>query len=149
MTDNRLRKAELSDLPQIIEIDNEAYGSHAYGWLVLRQLFDISGDFLMVAERETIVGYALGARRFGTSVGWILSLAVSARARKTGVGECLTGRLVDELVRSGANCILLTVELQNVGAKKLYQKFGFIETGLETDYFGASENRIIMQFTPE
>jgi ribosomal-protein-alanine N-acetyltransferase len=144
-----VRKAELADLPQISAVDDEAFGAASYGTLVLRQFFDIAGNFFFVAENESVVGYGLGAIAFGTTDGWILSLAVSSAAQRMGVGEKLTRRLMDELLQAGAKKIFLTVEQEKPGVRKLYLKLGFVIQQIETNYFGESEDRVVMQFLPE
>jgi [ribosomal protein S18]-alanine N-acetyltransferase len=148
-----VRKAELADLSQIAAVDNEAFGAASYGLIVLRQFFDIAGNFFFVAENEAIVGYACGAISCGSAAGigdgWILSLAVSAMAQRMGVGEKLAVRLMDELTQAGANKILLTVEKEKPGAQNLYLKLGFAAYKIEPDYFGTSEDRLVMQFLPK
>lgn len=139
-----LRKAVLTDLPSIETVDNDAFGTHPYGLLVLRQYFDITGNLFFVAENEQIIGYGIGAISYGTSEGWIVSLGVSSTARQMGVGEKLAVKLIDELLRAGAEVILLTVEQQNTGARRLYEKLGFIEREFAANYYGTGEDRMVM-----
>lgn len=145
-----LRQAALADLPGALEVDRQSFGSDGYSWLAIRQLFDISGRFLIVAEQQgKIVGYALGAIQSGATTGWMLSLAVSPATRKMGVGDQLTRELVTRLTASGASTVALTVHPQNDSARKLYQRFGFSESGIEADYFGPGEDRVLMSYRAE
>lgn len=140
-----LRKARVEDLPQIVAVDREAFGEHAYGPFILRQYFDITQNFFYVAVADNyIVGYCIGAVSAGDTAGWIVSLGVSASARGKGIGEKLTVEIIKELSKVGATKILLTVEPRNTGAIRLYEKLGFVEQGVEEDYFGAGEDRLVM-----
>jgi ribosomal-protein-alanine N-acetyltransferase len=144
-----IRPAKLVDLSQIVKVDGDAFRSTAYGWLPLRQLFDLCGKFFLVAETEKIVGYSVGGIEPETGRGWILSLGVSSDARKLGIGTKLTGELLKELFGSDAKYVDLTVEPHKDSLIKLYQKCGFTEISEEQNYFGPNQHRILMRYSPK
>jgi [ribosomal protein S18]-alanine N-acetyltransferase len=55
-----IRQAQLSDLRDVKAIDQLLFGADSYPLFVLRQFYDISGEYLLVAETESeVVGYML------------------------------------------------------------------------------------------
>ena len=61
---------------------------------------------------------------------WYLdTLAVAEHAQGRGVGTALLKALPDYLKQHGEKMISLSVDLQNPGAKKLYERMGFVKKG--------------------
>ncbi|EJF08377.1 GNAT family N-acetyltransferase [Pontibacter sp. BAB1700] len=85
-----IRKAELRDLKAVKAIDQLLFGADSYPLFVLRQLYDITGDYLLVAETGgEVIGYMLSHLDQAKSQGWLLSLGVLPAHRGKRIGEKL------------------------------------------------------------
>jgi ribosomal-protein-alanine N-acetyltransferase len=65
----------------------------------------------------------------------LLTLAVSARHRRQGVGTVLVSQVIERSRRQGARQLFLEVGVDNPGARLLYAQAGFIEVGRRKDYY--------------
>lgn len=140
-----LRKATLEDLDSIIAIEQQVFNTDSYPPFVLRQLFDISGDYFIVAtENNSIIGYALGGLNTKDLKGWVLSLGVHENGRGKGVGKKLTARLIELLKTKNTKEIALTVYPDNASAIKIYKALGFEGDTVLDNYFLDNEKRIVM-----
>ncbi|RIL11102.1 MAG: ribosomal-protein-alanine N-acetyltransferase [Proteobacteria bacterium] len=75
----------------------------------------------------------------------IVNFAVDQRYRGTGVGSGLLGLLLEDLQGEGARQVSLEVRSGNQLARKLYEKFGFTETGLRVRYYSDDgEDAVLM-----
>lgn len=140
-----IQKAQLTDLDSIITIEQCIFNTDAYPAFVVRQLFDISGDYFLVAkENNTFLGYALGGINTKENKGWILSLGVDPNARGKGLGLQLTEKLIALFKSENITEIALTVYPDNYSAIKIYKQLGFEGDTIEDNYFFDNEKRIIM-----
>ena len=141
-----IRKAVINDLVKIKKIDALAFKNDSYPIFVLRQYFDISGDYLLVAEENNeIIGYTIGNLIAKTSQGWILSLGVHPKSRGKKIGGSLTKKLLTLLEKNNSKEVFLTVHPQNKSAIRIYQELGFEEVGKSDNYYFDEEKRIIMK----
>ena len=140
------RIATLEDLKSIHEIETLSFSSGSYPLFVLRQLFDISEDYFLVAEEDDVIlGYALGNFSARDSQSWILSLGVHPEARGREVGKTLTKKLIALLEKNNSKGISLTVHPDNASAIKIYKKLDF-EIVLKSDnYYLDDEARLLMK----
>jgi ribosomal-protein-alanine N-acetyltransferase len=140
-----IKKAQLKDLESIIAIEQKIFDTDSYPAFVVRQLFDISGDYFMVAEEnDKILGYALGGLNTKENKAWLLSLGVDTIARGRGLGKQLTERLIGVLKAENVTEIALTVYPDNEAALQIYKNLGFEGDVVLDNYFLDNEKRIIM-----
>lgn len=140
-----IEKAQLQDLDSILKIEQAVFKTDSYPPFVLRQLFDISGDYFVVAkENNTVLGYVLGGLNTKTKQGWVLSLGVGRNARGKGLGKLLMEKLIETLKEANTNKIALTVYPDNKPAIKIYKNLGFKGDKILDNYFLDNEKRIVM-----
>lgn len=141
-----IRKAKLEDLKTVHEIETLSFNEGSYPLFVLRQLFDISDDYFLIAEEDgSILGYALGNFSTKDDQGWILSLGVHPKARGKQIGKTLTKKLITLLENNNSRDICLTVHPENTSAIKIYKNLDF-EIILESDnYYLDNEARFLMK----
>lgn len=142
----KIRKAALKDLKTIHEIETLSFKDGSYPLFVLRQLFDISEDYLLIAEEDgEVLGYALGNLSTKDDQGWILSLGVHPAARGKQIGKTLTKKLIALLENNNSKEICLTVHPKNASAIKIYEEMDF-EIILESNnYYLDNEARFLMR----
>lgn len=137
--------AQLKDLNSILEIEQTVFNTDSYPPFVIRQLFDISSDYFIIAkENNTILGYVIGGVNINEKKGWVLSLGVHKNARGKGLGKQLTEKLIALLKTKNINEIALTVYPDNNAAIKIYKDLGFTGDKILDNYFLDNEKRIIM-----
>lgn len=140
-----IREATLEDLETIHAIETLSFGQGSYPLFVMRQLFDISKEYFLVAEEgTTILGYALGNHTKFNDQGWILSLGIRPESRGQEVGAQLTQKLVDLLENSQSREICLTVHPDNLSGIRLYKKLGFEIAAEYDNYYLDNEARLLM-----
>jgi ribosomal-protein-alanine N-acetyltransferase len=136
-----------ADLPGLLRVEKAAFPEDPYPHFVMRQLFDIHRDHILVLDDgESLHGYALFVTVPDGRVSWVMSLAVTPDHRTRGLGR----RLMDEVLRrvrtEGVHEVCLTVDPANTPAVALYRSLGFCaEAEVRRDYFGAGEDRLVMR----
>ncbi len=80
----------------------------------------------------------------------ILNIAVNPSLRKLGFGSYLLNKVIDFAKKKNVTKIFLEVRMHNEAAKKLYEKFSFIHTGIRPKYYTDSgEDAYIYVFSDE
>ncbi|MDA0808875.1 MAG: GNAT family N-acetyltransferase [Planctomycetota bacterium] len=97
------------------------------------RLSKVSGkQILLAVDGETVVGVAVCFEGFSTFAGRPLlnihDLAVSAKYRGQGVGTMLLDAVAERARELGCCRVTLEVDTANPGAKKLYERSGFVMT---------------------
>ena len=141
-----LRGVTVADLPELLRVDREAFPEEPYTQVVLRQLVDIHGDRILVLDDgESLLGYVLFVNTSDGYVSWIMSLAVTPHQQGRGLGRRLMVEALRRLRTEHIHQVRLTVEPTNATAIMLYRSMGFSsDEGVEKDYFGPGEDRLIM-----
>jgi ribosomal-protein-alanine N-acetyltransferase len=73
----------------------------------------------------------------------ITTLAVRDDARGRGLGTRIMLELADAALAAGTEHLTLEVRLSNLGARRLYRRFGFAPVGLRRNYY-RDEDALIM-----
>lgn len=140
-----IRTALVEHISDVIKIDKEAFGSDSYSFFVFRQYLDCFQDLFKVAYYDqVIVGYIIGGVNFRNENSYVLSMAVLDAYKSMGIGGKLMMSLFSELESLGYRDVQLTVSPKNHVAIRFYLKLGFFEQGIESDYYGINEDRIIL-----
>lgn len=65
----------------------------------------------------------------------ILTLCVSPARRRSAIGESLLRQAMADARDAGARILLLEVAADNLAARKLYERLGFLITGTRANYY--------------
>ncbi len=86
---------------------------------------------------DKVAGFILGLteQHEKLQVGHICTVDVASRYRKLGVARRLLDEIEMAFIRKGAEKCLIEVRVDNVVARKLYRKHGYIEVGKLKDYY--------------
>lgn len=144
-----IRQARADDIENLAALDIAVFGAPAYPDFFFRQAIALWPQLVWLAESEQqeLLAYVLGAPASESGEGWVLSLGVSAQARGQGLGEQLSRQLLAQMQQAGFASCQLTVAPDNLGARRLYQRLGFVDSVLHPDYFGPGQARIEMKYT--
>ncbi|GAA1966652.1 GNAT family N-acetyltransferase [Catenulispora subtropica] len=141
----RLRGVLKEDLSAIADLEATAFGTNGLTRNALDVIFDPSGAFWLLAEdEEGVWGHSVNARGEDPHVGWILGMAVHPERQGRGWGRILLQASIDRLQDSDINVIRLLVKRTNKLAYRLYESFGFVDSGERADHFGPGEDRLVM-----
>jgi len=142
MDEVNVRRAELADLPRIVEIERASFDD-PYPPEYLEMLMHFNQGIFMVAERDGVpIGYVAASMRGKT--GHVLSIAVYPEERGRGVGRGLMGRMVEELKAREASSIVLESKKGNP-AIDFYLRFGFRQVGTMPGYYDDGSEAISME----
>lgn len=133
-----LRRALLEDLPEIIGHEAQLFGADAWSpeLVVAEVSHPVSYYLVAVPEGSTeIVGYGgLRAQERGGDAD-IQTIAVVPEHRGVGLGHSLLEALLDEARARGGDRVFLEVRADNEAARRLYEKFGFLEIDRRVGYY--------------
>lgn len=140
-----IRKANLTDIKTVHAIEKLSFKDGSYPLFVLRQFFDISEDYFLVAEEAgAILGYALGSLSTKNNQGWLLSLGVHPDARGKQIGKQLAEKVITLLEHGNCNEICLTVHPDNMAAINIYKHLNFEIVSESDNYYFDDEQRLVM-----
>lgn len=139
---------QVEDLPEVMEIERRSFPQPWTPGLFLHEL-------KVPFSRTTILRTSNGTRAtLGYVCRWlvgdevhILNIAVHPEHRNRGLGRQLVESVVAEADQSGARLVTLEVRRENVSARTLYRKLGFVDAGVRRNYYGRGEDAIIMSRT--
>ncbi len=162
--DISVRKAAISDLAEIAEIENATSASPWSSDSLRCDIEDEEKAFIRVAENRTDATSgtdALDAASAGTEAAsqicgyldaWIVAgeatlnnIAVRKTERRSGIGSALMSDFVDGMKGKGVSEISLEVRKSNDPAINLYKKYGFSVCGERKKYYlDNGEDALIM-----
>ena len=99
-------------------------------------------DFRPELSRVALDDAGVPAGFITTSDSWIDQVGVVPQWRGRGLGAHLTARSLTAIARAGAEEAWLTVNTDNPGARRVYERLGFREHGVRARYATPDANRV-------
>lgn len=131
-----IRKAQRSDLPALVAIENQCFTSDRLSRRSLRYFLAAPNAALLVAlMRGTVAGYSLVVFRKGSAVARLYSIAVDHAFRGHNLGLALLKGAEKAARVRGATLIRLEVRSRNRRAIALYEGQGYRRFGRIEDYY--------------
>ena len=144
----RVRSGTAADLTRLMEIARYSATSAQWAQIEYEKLAkpESNREFLVVVEDDRVCGFIVGR---GAAEEWeIENIAVSGDARRRGLGTRLMGEFLDRVRARGGTEVYLEVRESNHAARKLYEKWGFVETGRRKSYYqNPPEDAILLRFS--
>lgn len=129
-----LRRMELSDLEQVLAIENDAFSSPWSHSSFVHELVQNPRALYLVAESDgRVVGYAGMWVIFDE--GHITNVAVHSAHRRSGVARKLLAALAEQGAFLGVDRYTLEVRVSNIPAQTLYGSIGFRIAGTRKQYY--------------
>jgi ribosomal-protein-alanine N-acetyltransferase len=144
----KIEPAGLKDLDVLHSIERECFTSEAYTREQLAYLLGSPNALCFVAkDGSETVGFIIGMKEnYGKiTVGHIITIDVSSRHRRTGVGLQLLDKLEQEFLGKGVKTVYLEVRTDNRAARKLYAKKGYTELEPLEDYYAKGKHGLRMK----
>ena len=144
----RVRPAEAADLPRLEEIASRSVTAAQWNQSEYQKLFapEPLRATLVVEQDDGVVGFIVG-RQVGHE--WeIENVAVTASARRRGLGSRLVGEFLRLVRERGGSQVFLEVRESNHAARALYEKWAFVESGRRKMYYhDPPEDALVLRFS--
>lgn len=128
-----IRKMLESDVTAVADIEQRIF-SDAWSEDIFEESLEYDNQFFWVlTEDEKIVGYC--GLMIVLDEGQILNIAVDEPYRRSGFGRMLMNAMLDYGRENGVTFFTLEVRESNFSAIKMYENFGFEETGRRKGYY--------------
>lgn len=143
-TSATVREVRWQDLEELAGLEQELFRGEA--WSLASWWGELAGrprrEYLLVEDEEGIAGYA-GLDHAG-EVSDVMTIAVVARARGTGLGRLLLEELVERARTAGAQRLLLEVRADNEPARGLYAARGFRALQTRRGYYPDGGDALVL-----
>ena len=141
--ERRLSKAtqllplRLEDLASVMVIEQQAY---PYPWTSgnFRDALASGYHGLKLVDQGVMVGYLVWMRVLDEA--HLLNFTIAPARQSRGLGQHLLKTWLAQLVADGLQQVLLEVRPSNPKAIRLYQRNGFVQTGLRKGYYPSGPN---------
>jgi ribosomal-protein-alanine N-acetyltransferase len=139
----RIEPGGPADLPAVMRVMEDSFDpAYGEGWTgpQCAGLLPMSGVWLNIArEGETAAGFALSRVVAGEAE--LLLLAVRCGRQKSGIGELLLNRFMDDARGRGVRQLHLEVRDGNP-AIRLYKRAGFSQVGRRRNYYSGRDGQL-------
>ncbi len=127
------------DVAAIAEIEKECFSDNWSENAIAMQID--RRQIIVYKDGSEIVGYCI----FMTAAdeGEILRIAVRDNMRKSGIGRKILDCAIDIMAERGATELFLEVRASNEAAIHLYEKAGFVKTGVRKNYYENKEDAVL------
>jgi ribosomal-protein-alanine N-acetyltransferase len=135
----KLRPMQEEDVPQVTEIDREAFPTMWPPANYQREMKNGLAHYIVAVDdeeektRKHIIGFAGLWMLAGEA--HITNIAVRQKHRRRGTGEALLIGIIELATELEAHLITLEVRASNGDAQKLYAKYGFVKVGRRRGYY--------------
>ncbi len=146
----RVRRGMPQDMERLMEIARHAATAAQWPRQEYARLFTPEQteerSLLVVEEDGQVMGFIVGRAVKGE---WeIENIAVSGPARRRGLGSHLLGEFLNLVRRRGGHTVFLEVRESNHAARKLYEKWAFLEAGRRKGYYqDPPEDALVLRFS--
>lgn len=131
-------------LRQVADIDAQAFGTDGISVFNLSQ-FTRSGAVFCLLDADRVLAEAVLLRNIHDDGAVVFGFAVDNACQGKGIGAILIRHLIDMAARSGIAYLELTVNPDNLAAKRLYmEKAGFYKKAELSDHPQKGEPRWLM-----
>jgi ribosomal-protein-alanine N-acetyltransferase len=140
-----IRRVASEDLDVLWEIEKECFTVEAFTREQIEYLLEAPKGVSLVAQiNHEIVGFIISLiySRNKIGVGHIYTIDVLTRHRRKGVASRLLGELEKIFMERGVKACYLEVRLDNVAARRLYKKHGYVEMEQLRNHYGGGINGI-------
>jgi [ribosomal protein S18]-alanine N-acetyltransferase len=140
MSSDRLliRQMTMDDIERVAQI--EAANHHA-PWPI-EVFFDclrVGYDCLVLEKNKTVIGYTILLKVLDEA--HLLNITIDKTVQHQGYGHYFLSYLMDVACQQNMKYIFLEVRVSNIVARKLYEKLGFLKTGVRKEYYDAKAGR--------
>ena len=126
------------DVDGVMDLERDLFGDEC--WTVAMfwsELAETDSRYYLVAvDDDTVIGYA-GLCAYADE-SFVQTIAVARDRQGNGIGAMLLTQLLDEARRRDEPMVGLEVRADNLGAQRMYERFGFEHIGVRKGYYQPS-----------
>jgi len=138
MSDVSLRAMTRSDIPSVIQIEENSY-SHPWTVGIFQDCIKTGyASWVLVKENE-IIGYLILST--GANEAHLLNVCIASQYRRQGIAKKVLKQVIEVLTEKNFSVLFLEVRQSNHSAIRLYQALGFERIGLRKDYYQSDDGR--------
>lgn len=140
-----IRKAEQTDLDELMKIEEMCFGAEKFSPETIRAFLERDDAFVVAAdEGGSLIGSAMCLVSFERREGRIASIAVMEDMRRKGIGSLLLRECERVFASLDTEEYSLEVETVNEPAIALYRNHGYKEIGTIEDFYGLRRHAYFM-----
>tara|TARA_B100001250_G_scaffold178991_1_gene153872 strand:+ start:284 stop:724 length:441 start_codon:yes stop_codon:yes gene_type:complete len=139
-----LRKARISDINSILNIEKTSYEKPYWNESLLKYLFNNSlTDSAWIFEfKKKIIGFLIEQRCLDEIT--ILNVAVDKKYQNNGFGKKIISQYLSIIPINSV--VFLEVKINNFIAQKIYTALDFEKVGTRKNYYNNGEDALIMTY---
>ncbi len=149
----RVRPVRIEDVPRLLEIASHSPTAARWNEQAYARLFAPDAPpglvGLVIHENDRVMGFLVGRSLGHDDREWeIDNVAIAGPARRRGLGSHLLGEFLNLVRDRRGHQVFLEVRESNQAARKLYEKWAFIETGRRKAYYqDPAEDALVFSFS--
>ncbi len=132
----------LSDFKKIENIYDTEFPNTWKISILESELNNSSSKYIVAYMSEKIVGFA--GVLFSVDTADITNIVVRKSYRHMGIGSKLLEELINLTKENNKACLTLEVNINNVYAQQLYNKYNFKNLGIRKKYYNGTDDAYIM-----
>ena len=142
-----VRTMILGDVDQVVEIENKSFPTPWSHYAFCCEILDNNfANYLVLVEEgheDKVLGYA--GMWLILDEAHVTNIAIDPSFRGKRLGEFLLLSLMNKALEKGAKTMTLEVRVSNDKAINLYERIGFVKSGIRKGYYqDTNEDAIIM-----
>lgn len=143
-----VRPVRTDDLERMLEIERVSYDVPWSRSMFEGELAKAGSVMLLAEENDEIVGYVVVSRYVDA---WhVMNVAVTPTCRRRGIASMLLENVLRGTAGQAERGHTLEVRASNLGAQKLYERYGFVPHGTRRAYYTDNrEDAVIMWRDPD
>lgn len=133
----RTREMTLANLDSVVAIESSAYG---FPWSHGNFVDSLAAGYLaevLLDAGDEVIGYYVAMT--GVDEMHLLNITISPSHQGSGHGRALLDHVVARARASGALSLWLEVRESNLRARRLYERYGFVQVGVRRAYYPAAQ----------
>ena len=144
-----IKNVKSKDLKQIVNLENRTFKKNAFSKDLLKSLINNNTLFLKLETGKVIkkiIGFLIAIRDKKERVN-IINLLIKFKFQNKGYGSYLLQKAINEIRKmKGVKKIVLNVQISNLAAINLYEKFRFKKNpDILEHYYQSGENAYLME----
>lgn len=144
----RLQHPDPAELALLAALDHEAFGPTGLREYDLALVARV-GVLLMAEESGKLVGGCQLLRTVDDpGLLWVVGFYILPAFRHAGRGSAFFQEVLSRLPEWDARGLVLTVHPDNVTARRLYRRFGFLRVDSVPEFYGQGEERELLVLDP-
>ena len=144
-----IKNVNSKDLSQIVNLENRIFKNNAFSKDLLKSLINNNALFLKLETGKVIkkiIGFLIAIRDERERIN-IINFLIKFEFQNKGYGSYLLQKAINEIKKmKGIKKIVLNVQISNIAAINLYEKFNFKKNpDILEHYYQSGENAYLME----